>query len=69
MLALKKNVRYGKNISRIFLETLLKSQISTEEIIDGQLDIKLGSFMEEELDAVLKKKVKAEKLQALTNYL
>ena len=36
----------------------------TKEIIDGQLDIKLGQFMEEELNTVLKK-LKAEKLWAL----
>ena len=31
---------------------------SIQNIINGQLDVKLGQFMEEELDAVLKKKIK-----------
>ena len=34
-----------------------------EKIINSKLDIKLGQFIEKELDAVLKKKLKAEKLQ------
>ena len=41
----------GKNISRICSETLLKSLINL-----SKLDIKLGQFMEEELDSYLKKK-------------
>ena len=36
-------------------------EITEEIIIDGQLDIQLGSFMENEIDTVLK--TKAEKLQ------
>ena len=42
----------GKNISRVCLETLLKSDKSTEEITNGQLGIKLENFIE--LDAILK---------------
>ena len=41
---------------------------STEEIINGQLDIKLGYFMAEELASVFKKS-KAEKLQNFMKYL
>ena len=40
----------------------------TEEIIHVQLDIKLGQFMEEELD-VVQKKLKTEKLQASKYFL
>ena len=51
--AQKKNLRSGKNIT----------DKTTVENIYGQLDMKLGQFMEEETDAVLKK-WKTGKLQA-----
>ena len=53
--AKKKDFRSGKNISRICSETLLKSLTNLPKHINSQLDVKLGQFMEEELDAVLKK--------------
>ena len=57
MPAKKKDFWNKKNISRICLETIQK-------IINGQLDIKLGQFMKEELDAVLKK-IKSRKVADL----
>ena len=39
-----------------------------QKIINGKLNIKLRQFTEEELDTVLKKKLKTQKLQALTKY-
>ena len=57
-----------RSVKRICLETLLKSLINLQKkIINCQLDIKLGQFMEEEFDKILKRK--AEKLQASMKYL
>ena len=50
----KKNFRSGKNISRISLKNILKWDKWTENVIHGQLDIKLGRFMENELYTILK---------------
>ena len=52
---------YFKNLLRILPEITDKP---TEEIINGQLDIKLRHFIEDELDTVLKK-LKEEKLHVL----
>ena len=41
---------------------------ATQEIINGQIENKFGQFVKEELNTVLKK-LKAEKIQALTKYL
>ena len=43
--------------------------MGTKKIIDSRLLSKSGQFAEEELDVVLKKKLKAEKLQGSTKYL
>ena len=43
------------NILRIYLEILVKSLTNQSKIINGQLELKLGQFMKEEFDEVLKK--------------
>ena len=53
--AMKKDIWDGKNISRICLETPLKSLIQLSRKYFHQLDIKLGQFTEEELYVVLTK--------------
>ena len=59
--AKKKDNRRGKNISRICSETLSNLLMNLSKIINSELDIKLGQFKVEELDAILKKKKKKKK--------
>ena len=66
----KKDFKSKKNISRIYWVTLLKSLINLSKIIiDRPLDIKLEQFTKKELDAGLRKKLKAKKLLASTKCL
>ena len=65
LLAKKKDVKNGKNISKICSEILLKSLTNLSKKINyNQVDIKLEQFTEEELDAVLKKKERKKKRKA-----
>ena len=62
----RKGFRSEKNVLRICSETLLKSLTNlSKKIINRQLDIKLGQFTVEELDAELKKKFKNRKAAGL----
>ena len=62
-----KEGRTRKNSLRICLETpTMKSLINLWKI-NRKLDIKLGQFMAEELDVVLKKKKKKEKSWSMEN--
>ena len=57
----------GKNFSRICSAPDIIDK-TIQNIIKEKLNIKLEQFMEDELDAILKKKFKTVKLQALTKY-
>ena len=53
----KNEYNYGNNISRIYSETPRKLHMKPiTRIISKQFDIKLGQFMQEELDSVFRKK-------------
>ena len=58
--AKRKDFRSGKNISRIYSEPLPEiADKPIQKIINDQPDIKLRHVIQEELDAVLKKKIKS----------